>query len=117
MSESQMRTAIITGASRGIGKGIALALAKEHFNVVVNYAKNAEAAENVKREIESSGGRAHLVQADISVAADREKLTVPAPASIDGVEIKGDDWTLQVAPGWTVRPGKRKGDFELVRKN
>ncbi|MDB5322954.1 MAG: 3-ketoacyl-ACP reductase [Phycisphaerales bacterium] len=66
--------AIVTGASRGIGRGIALALAGVGFDVVVNYARNAGAAEEVGREIEGLGRRAWLVRADVSVGADRERL-------------------------------------------
>jgi NAD(P)-dependent dehydrogenase (short-subunit alcohol dehydrogenase family) len=73
MSMNQ-QVALVTGASRGIGRAIAVALAKNGFDVVVNYAKNATAAEQVKREIESTHRRAHLIQADISSSADRRKL-------------------------------------------
>jgi len=70
----EQRVAIVTGGSRGIGRGIAVALAKADHHVVVNYARNAAAADEVKREIEALGAKAHLVQADVSVAADRKKL-------------------------------------------
>jgi NAD(P)-dependent dehydrogenase (short-subunit alcohol dehydrogenase family) len=66
--------AIVTGASRGIGRAIALALAKEGFDVVINYAKNGAAAEEVRAQIEAVGARAHLVQADISLGTDRARL-------------------------------------------
>jgi NAD(P)-dependent dehydrogenase (short-subunit alcohol dehydrogenase family) len=66
--------AIVTGGSRGIGRGIATALGREQFNVVVNYNSAASAAEEAKAEIEAAGGRAHIVQADISKSADRERL-------------------------------------------
>jgi 3-oxoacyl-[acyl-carrier protein] reductase len=78
--------AIITGGSRGIGKGIALALAKARFDCVINYARNAAAAEEVKHQIESLGSRALLVQADVSSREDRMRLveeTVNAFGSID----------------------------------
>ena len=68
------RIAIVTGGSRGIGRGIATALAKANHIVVVNYARNADAAQEVKKDIEAAGAKALLVQADISVAADRAKL-------------------------------------------
>lgn len=68
------RIAIVTGASRGIGRGIALALAKAGHDIVINYNSNASAADEVKGIIESSGANAHIIQADIAVAADRKKL-------------------------------------------
>jgi NAD(P)-dependent dehydrogenase (short-subunit alcohol dehydrogenase family) len=71
---NEKRTAIVTGGSRGIGRGISIALARTGYDLVVNYARNASAAEEVKREIESAGTKAHLVQADVSVASDRQKL-------------------------------------------
>jgi 3-oxoacyl-[acyl-carrier protein] reductase len=66
--------AIVTGASRGIGRAIAVRLAGEGFDVVVNYVSNAAAAKEVGEEIAALGARAHLVRADISVAADRGNL-------------------------------------------
>ena len=50
------KTAVVTGASKGIGAGIAKAFAKEGANVVVNYARAKEDAEKVAREIENAGG-------------------------------------------------------------
>ena len=54
----QGKIAVITGASRGIGRAIALSMAKAGASVVVNYQKNAEAAAAVVREIEGAGGQA-----------------------------------------------------------
>lgn len=68
------QVAIVTGGSRGIGKAIALALGKEGFDVVVNYARSARSAEEVKTEIEKIGSHAHIIQADISVRQDRDRL-------------------------------------------
>ncbi len=67
-------TAIVTGASRGIGRGIALALGREGFNVVINYAASADAARQVQQQIEAAGARGLVVQADVSQSADRQKL-------------------------------------------
>ena len=60
------RVAIITGASRGIGRATALALATEGANVVVNYASSSAAAEEVVKTISDAGGNAIALQADVS---------------------------------------------------
>ncbi|MBF2057461.1 MAG: 3-oxoacyl-[acyl-carrier-protein] reductase [Cyanobacterium sp. T60_A2020_053] len=60
------QVAIITGASRGIGKASALALAEEGAKVVVNYASNSQSAEAVVKEITEAGGEAIAIQADVS---------------------------------------------------
>lgn len=70
----QPKVAIVTGASRGIGRAIALKLAEESFTVIVNYAGSAEKARAVVTDIEAAGGRAQAVQADISDAAAVERL-------------------------------------------
>lgn len=72
------RVALVTGASRGIGRGIALALAGAGYDVVVNYAANAAAAQEVAGQVEAAGGRALTVQADIGSTADRERLVAEA---------------------------------------
>ncbi|NEQ21558.1 MAG: 3-oxoacyl-[acyl-carrier-protein] reductase [Microcoleus sp. SIO2G3] len=60
------RVAIVTGASRGIGRAVALALASEGANVVVNYASSSNAAEEVVAAITEAGGNAIASQADVS---------------------------------------------------
>ena len=80
------QVAIVTGGSRGIGRGIAEALGSAGASVVVNYNSSAAAAEEAKAVIEKTGGKAHIVQADISKTADREKLvaeTLKAFGKID----------------------------------
>jgi 3-oxoacyl-[acyl-carrier protein] reductase len=57
---------VITGASRGIGRAIAIRLAKEGAMVVVNYQKNGEAAAGVVREIEAPGSETFALQGDVS---------------------------------------------------
>ncbi|OGE54851.1 hypothetical protein PENARI_c005G10666 [Penicillium arizonense] len=70
-----MPTAIVTGASRGIGRGIALRLASDGFDVVVNdIVQQKDHIENVVSEIEQSGKRAHGIVADVSKQADVERL-------------------------------------------
>jgi 3-oxoacyl-[acyl-carrier protein] reductase len=71
---AQPRVALVTGASRGIGRGIALRLATAGYQVAVNYLSDAEAAAEVVATIERAGGRAIAVQADVSTAADVRRL-------------------------------------------
>jgi 3-oxoacyl-[acyl-carrier protein] reductase len=68
------RAALVTGGSRGIGRGVALALAGAGYDVVVNYASNAAAAQAVGDEIQLAQAKAHLVRADVGDAADRRLL-------------------------------------------
>ena len=60
------KTAIVTGASRGIGKAIAISLAKEGAEVIINYSSSPENAHKVVSEINEFGGKAYPLQADIS---------------------------------------------------
>lgn len=68
------KTALVTGASRGIGRAIALALAKEGYAVAVNYAGSREAAEAVRDEITAAGGQAFILQGDVSSAEDVDRI-------------------------------------------
>lgn len=68
------QTAAITGASRGIGRAIALRLAKAGANLVINYYKNEAAGLNLLKEIENFGGQCFLVQGDVSQPNDAQKL-------------------------------------------
>ena len=68
------QTALVTGASRGIGRAVALALAGEGAEVVVNYASSPDAAEQVVAEIQAQGGSAYAVKADVGDEASVEAL-------------------------------------------
>ncbi len=68
------QTALITGASRGIGRAVALALAAEGAEVVVNYASSSDAAEAVVAEIQAKGGSAYALLADVADEASVDDL-------------------------------------------
>ena len=72
--EENQKTALVTGASRGIGRAIALKLASVGYTVAVNYAGSHDAAAAVKNEIESSGGKAILLQGDVSKPEDVDRI-------------------------------------------
>ncbi len=81
------RVAIVTGGSRGIGRGIALELAKRGATIIVNYNTSAEAAQVVVALIEKDGGKAQAVQADVSVLADAERLIKTATETYGKLDI------------------------------
>src|SRR5712671_610787 len=74
MSKLSNKVAVVTGASKGIGAGIAKALAAEGASVVVNYSSSKEGADRVVKEIVGKGGKAVAVQGDVSKASDVQRL-------------------------------------------
>ncbi|MBS1795097.1 MAG: 3-oxoacyl-[acyl-carrier-protein] reductase [Acidobacteria bacterium] len=110
MSEKQFegKSAIVTGGTRGIGKAIALELARRGANVAFNYARSADEAEKLKNEIEALGVKAFAAQCDVAdtdAAADFVKQTTAAFGTVDflvnnaGItrdtlilRMKEDDW-------------------------
>ena len=74
MSSLKGKVAVVTGASRGIGRGIAERLAKDGATIVVNYTKSAGEAEKVVPGIKGQGGNAMAVQADVSKVEDIRRL-------------------------------------------
>lgn len=93
------KVAIVTGSSRGIGRAIALRLAREGFAVVVNYAGNREEAEKVVGEIESAGGRAVAARADVSKPEDVRQLFDAAEQTLGKVDVLVNNaGTLKTAP-------------------
>lgn len=78
MTELTGKIALVTGASRGIGRAIALELAAQGATVIVNYQKNADAAQEVVAAITTGGGQAIAVQGDVSQEADANALVKAA---------------------------------------
>lgn len=80
------KAAIVTGSDSGIGRAIALELARQGAAVTINYHKNEDAANATKQEIEDAGGKAQIIQADVSSVVDIQKLvdgTVSAFGRLD----------------------------------
>ncbi|CAN1794743.1 3-oxoacyl-[acyl-carrier-protein] reductase, chloroplastic [Linum perenne] len=78
---------IVTGASRGIGKAIALSLGKAGCKVLVNYARSSKEAEEVSKEIEASGGQAVTFGGDVSKEEDVEAMMKTAIDAFGTVDI------------------------------
>src|SRR5258708_36658565 len=74
MSKLTGKVAVVTGASKGIGAGIAKGLADEGAAVVVNYASSKDGADRVVAEIKGNGGKAIAVQGDVAKAADVQRI-------------------------------------------
>ncbi len=83
----QEKVAVVTGASRGIGRGIALELASRGATVVVNYQKSADAANALVAEIEGAGGKALAVQADVSTEEGANALIKAAVDAYGKIDI------------------------------
>lgn len=114
-SSSASPVAFITGASRGIGRAIALRLAAQGYAIGVNYCHSAAAAESVIREIESTGGTAIPLAGDVGVAADREQMIaqlvqqwgridvlvnnagITSPGRLDLLDATEENWDLVFA--------------------
>lgn len=108
------KTAVITGSGRGIGRAIALELARHGANVAVNYFRHKAQAEQTAAEIEAAGGRAVVVKAHVGEVEGIQRLVRTAAETFGGVdifignaasgvlkpvieqELKGWDWTLNI---------------------
>lgn len=81
------QTAIVTGGSRGIGRAVAMRLAKDGMNLVINYRGNSAAAEETERLCRELGVEVLLVQGDVSRAEDCEKLATKAKEAFGRVDV------------------------------
>jgi 3-oxoacyl-[acyl-carrier protein] reductase len=93
------RIALVTGASRGIGAAIAIALAEAGAAVAVNYRKRADDAETVVRKIEGMGGRAIAIAADVSQAAAVARMVDQAASALGPIDILVNNAGLAIVRG------------------
>ncbi|MDY2879373.1 MAG: 3-oxoacyl-ACP reductase family protein [Candidatus Borkfalkiaceae bacterium] len=100
-----MKVAIVTGASRGIGKACALRLAKDGYTTVINYSRSEEEARKVLAEIESEGGSGMLCRADVSnldevkkMMRDVSKAYGQIDVLVNNAGIVRDEYLLMLTP-------------------
>ena len=87
MNKLKNKVAVVTGASKGIGAGIAKGLAAEGASVVVNYSSSKEGADRVVAEIVGQGGKAVAVKGDVAQAADVERLFAETKKAFGRVDV------------------------------
>jgi 3-oxoacyl-[acyl-carrier protein] reductase len=87
MKDLKNRIALVTGGSRGIGAGVAIALAKAGADVAVNFRERADAANAVCDKITGMGRKAIAVQADVSFAADVKRMVADVEAKLGDIDI------------------------------
>ena len=105
MVDLQGRVALVTGASRGIGRAIALALAERGSAVAVNFQTRSGDADAVVAEIRSAGGRAIAIRADVSIGAQVAKLVARAVGELGPVDVLVNNAGIAIS-------GVREEDFD-----
>ena len=106
MVDLQGRVALVTGASRGIGRAIALALAEQGAAVAVNFQTRAEDANAVVAQIRAAGGRAIAVRADVSVGAQVADMAARVAGELGPVDVLVNNAGVAIT-------GIREADFDL----
>ncbi len=124
MSKLQGKVAIVTGSSSGIGQSIAIRLASEGANIVVDYRSHPEGANQTKAKIEAAGGKAILVQADVSKLSDTQNLIEQAWQQLGhcdilvnnaGIEKEANFWDITEQDYDAVLNVNLKGAFFLTQ--
>ncbi|MCU1319715.1 MAG: 3-oxoacyl-(acyl-carrier-protein) reductase [Edaphobacter sp.] len=118
------KVSIVTGSSSGIGQSIAIRLASEGASVVVNYSSRPEGADDTKGQIEARGGKAIIVQANVSKMADIQNLMDETWKQLGrcdilvnnaGIEKEGDFWDVTEQDYDAVLDVNLKGAFFLTQ--
>ncbi|OBR53124.1 3-oxoacyl-ACP reductase family protein [Paraburkholderia tropica] len=100
MEKLEGKVALVTGGSKGIGRAIALALAAERASVVINYANDEKAAEEVVETIERKGGKALAIRADVADEASVKDMVNKARAAFGQVDILVNNAGITMAKPW-----------------
>jgi len=109
--EFEGKTALVTGGSRGIGRAICVALAKEGARVAVNYAGNAAAAEETGKAVEAAGATCRLFKADVSDPKAVETMVREVETALGPVDI------LVANAGWIRGQDHTELDFETWKRH
>ncbi|QDT03215.1 Glucose 1-dehydrogenase 1 [Rubripirellula lacrimiformis] len=87
MTDLNGKRAIVSGSSRGIGRGIAIQLATAGAEVIINYRSHPEEANEVVELCKAAGGKAHAIQADLAIQSEVERLVDESAAKMGGLDI------------------------------
>ena len=104
------RVALVTGGSRGIGRAVCLALAREGADVAVNYAADADAAERTRAEVEAAGVRGATIMADVAREDEVAAMVAATEAELGAVDI------LVTSAGVVLAQAHTELDFESWRR-
>jgi len=114
MAKLDGKVAVVTGASKGIGAGIAKRLAEAGAAVVVNYSSDREGAQNVTAEIEKAGGRAVAVQADVSKPAEVARLFAEVKQAYGALDVLVNNaGVFKFAPLEEVTTDEYRREFDI----
>jgi 3-oxoacyl-[acyl-carrier protein] reductase len=108
------KSALVTGASRGIGRGIAIELARAGYRVAINYAGNASAAAEALKLVQEAGSDGFVVQGDVSVATDRQRMITETVENFDrlfAINLKGPFFLSQLAAKQMLKQQKDEEGF------
>jgi len=105
------RKALVTGSSTGIGRGVALAFARNGAGVVLNYHGNPGRAEEVLAEVQALGRRSTIIKADVSDVAQVRELVAKSVEALGGLDVLGNNAGIEKrAPFWEVA----EADYDAV---
>ena len=94
------KKALVTGSSRGIGRGIAIGMAREGCDVVINYCKSRDAAEAAASEIVKLGRTSAVIQADVSKVSDIERLVHEAESTLGRIDVLVNNAAVNYYESW-----------------
>lgn len=104
------QSAVVTGASSGIGRAVALAFAREGAQVLLTYRRNAEGAQEVADRIRGAGGQVSLTQVDLSREAEVDRLVAEAFARLSRVDV----WVNNAGADILTGEGASRSDVEKL---